>query len=110
MTENYTFAILVSGLLVAGSCFSFLAAIGMLRLPDAASKAGTVGAGLILLGFAFAAPDVASAIRALLTLMFLVLTAPVAAHLLGRAAYLAHDPSARKIPETQLKSHTKSAT
>jgi multisubunit Na+/H+ antiporter MnhG subunit len=43
-------------------------------------------------------------------LLFLVLTAPVAAHLLGRAAFLTHDPSARKIPETQLKSHTKSAT
>ena len=46
-------------LLVLGSLFSFVAALGMLRLPDtvirmhAATKAGTLGAGLILIAVAF---------------------------------------------------------
>ena len=44
-----------SMMMIAGAIFSLLAAVGMLRLPDlytrmhAASKAGIVGAGLILL-------------------------------------------------------------
>ena len=45
--------------LVLGSLFSLVAALGMLRLPDtvirmhAATKAGTLGAGLILFGNLF---------------------------------------------------------
>src|SRR5690606_16047940 len=44
----------VAFLLVAGSVFSLLAAVGLLRFPDlytrmhAASKAGTIGSGLLL--------------------------------------------------------------
>ncbi|HHY49944.1 MAG TPA: monovalent cation/H(+) antiporter subunit G [Alphaproteobacteria bacterium] len=79
-------------LVVAGSAFSFLAAVGMLRLPDlytrmhAASKAGVVGAGLVLLAVALVAGDLAVGLRAILGIGFLLLTTPVSAHLLARAA------------------------
>ena len=58
-------AIAVSVLLVVGSLFSLLAALGLLRFPDlytrmhAASKAGTVGSGLLLLAAGLHALDIA---------------------------------------------------
>jgi multicomponent Na+:H+ antiporter subunit G len=79
-------------LLVIGSLFCAVAALGMLRFPDvytrlhATSKAGPLGAGLILLGVAFAAGDWATAIRCVLGFLFLMLTGPVSAHLLARSA------------------------
>lgn len=80
-------------LVVAGALFSLIAAIGVLRLPDlytrlhAASKAGAVGAGLVLLGLAVASFDGAVVLRAVLGIVFLLLSTPVSAHLLARAAY-----------------------
>ena len=85
--------IITAVLLVLGSLFSFVAALGMLRLPDtvirmhAATKAGTLGAGLILIGEAFFYAELGIALRVLAAIAFLLLTAPVAAHLIGRAAY-----------------------
>lgn len=82
-------------LMVTGAVFSLLAAIGVLRLPDlytrmhAASKAGVVGAGLVLLALALASGDGPVILRAVLGILFLLLTTPVAAHLLARAAYRA---------------------
>lgn len=79
-------------LLLVGATFCALAALGILRFPDvytrlhAASKAGPLGAGLILLAVAFASNDWSIALRALIGLVFLMLTAPVSAHLLARAA------------------------
>jgi multicomponent Na+:H+ antiporter subunit G len=86
---------LAAVLVVVGSTFAFLAALGLFRLPDlytrmhAASKAGVVGAGFTLLGLAFASLDAGIALRAILGITFLLLTTPVSAHLLARAAYLA---------------------
>ncbi len=80
-------------LVLAGALFSLIAAIGVLRLPDlytrlhAASKAGAIGAGLILLAVAGVSFDGAVVPRALLGIVFLLLSTPVAAHLLARAAY-----------------------
>jgi multicomponent Na+:H+ antiporter subunit G len=85
--------IITAFLLVFGSLFAFIAALGMLRLPDtvirmhAATKAGTLGAGLILIAVAFFFFELGIALRALAAIIFLLLTAPVAAHLIGRAAY-----------------------
>jgi len=79
--------------LLAGAFFCLVAAIGVVRLPDlftrmhAASKAGTFGVGLTMLGVAIWCADAGPVTRALATVGFLVLTAPVGAHLLGRAAY-----------------------
>jgi multicomponent Na+:H+ antiporter subunit G len=86
-------AVTAAALAVIGSLFAFVAALGIVRLPDlytrmhAASKAGVVGAGLILLGVAFASLDYAVTLRAVLGILFLLLTTPVSAHLLARAAY-----------------------
>ena len=80
---------------IVGAVFSLLAAIGLLRFPDlytrlhAATKTGVVGAGVVLLAVALAAFDVAVSLRALGGIVFLVLTTPVAAHLLARAALAA---------------------
>lgn len=85
--------IITSFLLVSGSLFSLVAALGMLRLPDtiirmhAATKAGTLGAGLILIAEATFYQELGITLRALAAITFLLLTAPVAAHLIGRAAY-----------------------
>jgi multicomponent Na+:H+ antiporter subunit G len=79
-------------LILVGSVFTLLAAIGLLRLPDlftrmhAASKAGPVGAGFILIAVALISFDVAVILRAVIGIFFLLLTTPVAAHLLARAS------------------------
>lgn len=85
-------------LLLGGASVVALAAIGVARLPDpfmrmhAAAKAGVAGAGLLLLGtgLAFGTPGaIATSVAAV---AFLVLTAPLASHALGRAAYVAGAP------------------
>ena len=80
-------------LVVAGGLFVFVAALGVLRLPDvlirmhASTKAGTLGCGLILLAVAVGFGDGGVITRAVAGIVFLMLTAPVAAHMIGRAAY-----------------------
>ena len=85
---------------VLGTVFGLLSAVGILRMPDVyirlqvASKASSLGIALLMVGVAahFGRLDVT--IRALLVVVFLFLTAPVAAHLIGRAAYLMGVPLA----------------
>ena len=68
------------------------AAVGVLRMPDAytrmqvASKASTLGAALVLAGGAMGLGDPPAVVRTVVAVVFLALTMPVAAHLLGRAA------------------------
>jgi multicomponent Na+:H+ antiporter subunit G len=89
---------LTAVLLVCGSLFSLIAAIGINRLPDlytrmhAASKAGTIGSGLLLLAVGFHAMELAIFARALAGFFFFILTAPVSAHLLAKAARQAGYP------------------
>lgn len=88
-------AIVVAFILLAGALFSLIAAIGVVRLPDlysrmhAASKAGTVGSGLLLLAVGIHSQDMSILARALAGFVFFVLTAPIAAHLLARASHKA---------------------
>lgn len=88
-------AIIVAILLLAGALFALIAAIGIVRLPDlysrmhAASKAGTVGSGLLLLAVGVHSQDFSVLARALAGFVFFVLTAPISAHLLARAAHKA---------------------
>ena len=90
---------LIGGVLILiGAGFSLIAGIGLVRLPDlylrmhAATKAGTLGAGLVLLAIMLEAGRLEIAVRAVTGLVFLFFTAPLAAHLLGRAGYLAGVP------------------
>ena len=84
--------------LILGGGLMLLAGIGILRMPDlytrmhAATKAASLGIGLMLLAAAFFFADLGVATKAAVTAVFVFLTAPVAAHLLGSAAY------ARKVP------------
>jgi multicomponent Na+:H+ antiporter subunit G len=79
-------------LLLVGSAFSLVAALGIVRMPDvyarmhAATKAGVLGAGLVLLGAAAVTGSAAVLLRGCATIAFLVLTAPVSSHLIARAA------------------------
>ncbi|MAA99825.1 MAG: Na+/H+ antiporter subunit G [Stappia sp.] len=86
------FEIAVGIVLVIGSLFSLIAAIGLLRLKDvymrmhAGSKAGTLGSGLMLIALAVHAHQIDVITRAIAGVVFFLLTAPVAAHLLAKAA------------------------
>ncbi len=81
-------------LIAAGGFISLAAAVGVLRLPDlfmrmhASTKAGALGTGLLLLSVAVVYGDSGVTLRVLATIVFIFLTAPVAAHAIGRAAYL----------------------
>lgn len=85
--------LLVAFLLLVGSVFALVAAVGLIRLPDlytrmhAASKAGTLGSGALLIALAVADGTAGTASRALMGVVFFLLTAPISAHLLARAAY-----------------------
>lgn len=92
--------LLAAASLLAGGIVIALAALGVVRFPDpftrmhAATKAGVVGAGLILLGAGLALGTVAAVLTGLAGVLFLVATTPLASHLLGRAAYVAGAPIA----------------
>lgn len=87
-------AALVLALALLGAFMMLLAGLGILRMPDlytrmhASTKGPSLGLALILLAVALRFGDPALSTKALLTVFFVFLTAPVAAHLLGRAAYV----------------------
>lgn len=89
----YGIALFTALLIVGGALFALIAAIGINRLPDlytrmhAASKAGTVGSGLLLIAVGLHAGDLATFSRAVAGFFFFILTAPVSAHLLAKAAH-----------------------
>ena len=79
--------------LVGGATFMLIAALGVLRMPDlltrmhATTKAGVLGAGLTMLGVALHFGTGPVLAKAIAVIAFLLLTAPVAAHAIGRAGY-----------------------
>lgn len=88
-------AVAVAGAVLVGSgaVFLFIAALGVLRMPDcytriqAGTKASTLGAILSLGGIGLLHPAWMG--KALLVLMFVLLTNPVSSHVLARAAHAA---------------------
>ncbi|MCB9758608.1 MAG: monovalent cation/H(+) antiporter subunit G [Alphaproteobacteria bacterium] len=87
---------IVSAVLIAlGSLFCIIGGIGLHRMPDfytrthAASLTDTLGAPLVLIGLMFQSHPALDMItvKLLITLMFLVMTSPVAGHALGKAAW-----------------------
>lgn len=89
--------LLVLASLAIGGTFVLVAAVGIVRLPDllmrmhAATKAGTLGAGLLLVAVALVVPGDGVAVKAVATIVFLLLTAPIASHVIARSAYHAGD-------------------
>ena len=77
-----------------GAAFLLIAAIGVIRLPDplqrmhSATKAGTLGTALMLLGAMLSGQLGDGSVKGLLTLLFLLLTLPIGAQLLARATYI----------------------
>ena len=84
---------IAAALLLAGGFFLLVAGLGILRLPDvlirmhASTKAGTLGAGLVFSAVALHSRDTVTVAISALTVVFLLVTAPVAAHAIARAAY-----------------------
>ncbi|MCC1491841.1 monovalent cation/H(+) antiporter subunit G [Cognatishimia sp. F0-27] len=84
---------IVSGILILfGGAFCVIAGIGLMRMPDvfirmhAATKVGTLGSGLILAAVAVSIGSSDVIAKVVLTVLFLLLTAPIGAHMIGRAA------------------------
>jgi multicomponent Na+:H+ antiporter subunit G len=84
-----------------GLAFDCLGAIGLVRLPDvytrlqATTKCVTLGTCFILLGvaaFAFGHAHVSMAVKALVCMLFVLLTAPVGAHAVARGAHVSGVP------------------
>jgi multicomponent Na+:H+ antiporter subunit G len=84
--------VISSVLILLGAALTAAAGIGIVRLPDvftrmhAATKVGTLGSGLILAGAAVYFGDPSIVLRCVLIIFFLLLTAPIGAHMIGRAA------------------------
>ena len=83
----------VAGVLcLLGGAFAVIAAVGILRLPDvltrmhASTKAGTLASALILVAVAIEFREMDVTAKAVAAILFLMLTAPLAAHMLGRSA------------------------
>ncbi len=98
-------------LILVGSIVSVISAFGMIRLPDvytrshAATKSSTLSVLSCLLGafVYFWIHDGYVSVRLILGILFVFVTAPVAGHLICRAAYRSRVPLAEGSGEDELK-------
>lgn len=80
---------------VLGAALALVAAIGIIRFPDvfsrmhSATKPQVLGLLLVLVGLAFRLEGIGSIGLLLLVALFQMLTAPIASHMVGRAAFRA---------------------
>ena len=85
-------------LLLAGGGFCLVAGVGIVRLNDvfarmhAATKAGTLGLALICLAVMVEAETWGEVVEPLVVFLFMIASAPVGAHLIGRAAFRTRVP------------------
>ncbi len=93
--------VIASVFFIMGAAFLLLAGAALIRMPDiytrisAASKAVTAGAGACFIAGAVFFLDYSIAMRAVAGLAFFLLTSPVAAHVVARAAVYVGIPFAR---------------
>jgi multicomponent Na+:H+ antiporter subunit G len=86
--------IIIAILATIGSVFVLFAGIGIVRMPDmflrisAATKAGTLGIGSLLVCTALYFHDFGVTSRVLAIIFFVLLTAPIGSHLIARASYI----------------------
>ena len=98
-----------NSLMIVGALFMLLAAVGILRMPDlfmrmqASTKAATLGISCIVVALAVHFGEFEVTIRALAVVVFFFLTAPVAAHMIGRAAYFTGVPLSERTIIDQLR-------
>lgn len=80
-------------LAATGAAFLLVAAIGLVRYPDAltrmqaTAKAGTLGVGCLMAAVAVHVGHTAVTVQILLIVLLFLLTAPVGAHRIARAAH-----------------------
>jgi multicomponent Na+:H+ antiporter subunit G len=90
---------IAAALFLGGGFFCLIAGLGVLRLGDvymrmhAATKAGTLGLALVCLGVMAKATTWAQFLEPLFVFVFMLATAPVGAHLIGRAAFRCRTPT-----------------
>jgi multicomponent Na+:H+ antiporter subunit G len=103
--------LVVVGLTWIGIGFVMLAAIGILRMPDVFSrmhtstKAATLGAIFVAVAVALHFREVDVAIRSVALIGFLLLTAPLGAHLVARSGYLSGVPLADETVLDEAREH-----
>lgn len=84
--------VVVGALLLAGSFFLIVGAVGLIRMPDVftrmhgASVSDTMGAGLLVLGMVVEAGFTLVAVKLLIILAIFFFTGPLATHALARGA------------------------
>ena len=88
---------------ILGTVFVLSAVIGIWRMPDVyarlhcTTKAGTLGAILVVVGLGFQTGDSAVWLRCALLLAFLAMTGPVAGQAIAKAAWSAgHRPKTKE--------------
>jgi multicomponent Na+:H+ antiporter subunit G len=90
--------LLEGALLLVGCVFMLLAAVGIVRMPDlftrlqVTSKASVFGMTCVLSAAALHFSEPAITVRVVVIIVFVVLTMPVATHLLARAGYATNVP------------------
>ncbi len=90
-------SVLSATAMLTGASLAVLAGIGLHRFPDvfarmhAATKPATLGLTLVLLGAALRVDEAESLTKLGIAVALQFLTAPVGAHMVGRAAYRAGD-------------------
>ncbi|HOK08488.1 MAG TPA: monovalent cation/H(+) antiporter subunit G [Candidatus Hydrogenedens sp.] len=79
--------------LLVGGFFMFLAGLGILRFPDvytrmhAVTKSGTLGVSGALIALAIYFWNTEITVRAILPIIFTLITTPVSAHCISRSAF-----------------------
>ena len=107
--------LIITCLLISGALFMLVAAVGVVRFPDlftrmhAATKAASFGIGQIMLAVAFYFGKGWVYLEATLIIIFIFITAPVASHMIARAAYFM-DIFMWKTPVDELKNRYDSKT
>ena len=101
---------ITSLLILFGAGFMLLAATGILRLPDiwmrmhSSTKSATLGIGFMQMALVVSfLHDLGVVMRAIIIIGFIFQTAPIAAHMIGRAAYLMKLPLWEKTIRNELK-------
>ncbi|WP_082220496.1 Na+/H+ antiporter subunit G [Domibacillus robiginosus] len=111
MTENQIVELIAALMVLLGGVIALISAYGVLTLPDvytrshAGTKSSTLAVLLALTGvfIYFWSTEHYISIRLVLGIVFLYLTAPVAGHLICRAAYHSEAEMVREPVESGLK-------
>lgn len=110
MNINGTGEVIAASLILFGSIISFISAIGVIKFPDvytrthSATKSSTLSVMLSLTGafIYFWITESYFSVRLILGIVFIFITAPVAGHLIIRAAYRSGVPLDESSVEDEL--------